>query len=112
MLQLFSPWRGTGWGETWTFSGKDGEVVRDCCMQLDSFAVDDHADHWNAVVVLSWIDFPEQPAGNGPAPPVAGAWNIAGALRLAELLPETLADVRGALVDRFTNLRSDSPRLP
>jgi hypothetical protein len=109
MLRLNSPWRGTGWFETWTFSGKDGRTVRDCCLQLDTFSVEDPEDRGQAAVVLYWIDFAGQSDYQvGPNPPVAGAWNIEGAARLADLLPDSLADVRDGIRARFADAPADA----
>ena len=37
MLELRTPSEGTGWSETWTFTGADDRLLRDCLPQLAAF---------------------------------------------------------------------------
>jgi len=93
-LILNSPWRGTGNRSYWEFSGADDRALRDALARLDAFRTPDSDDRWTAALVLYYAD---QMYGGAPA----GAWTIHGAIPLAELLPDSLADVRDDLLSRF-----------
>jgi hypothetical protein len=112
-LRLNSPWQGTGNAQAWSFDGADDRQLRDCLAQLDAFTVSDPADRWTAAVILFEVDYYGQGFGAlGHDFRPAGQWSRAGALRLAELLPDALTDLRDDLRARFANPRSDSPRRP
>jgi hypothetical protein len=117
MLELRSPANGAGLGDTWTLSGEDGRLLRDCLGQIDDFVTepplevgDSHAlrhviegqDRWRAAMLL----WPDEPSARGRVSfdPVRAdaAWTAAGALRLAEILPERLEDVRIDILARFS----------
>jgi hypothetical protein len=116
-LELRSPSNGTGWCETWTLSGVDDRLLRDCLQQLVEFATkpptevwDHHAmrhlvrdeDRWRAAMLL-WPDEPSERGRVSFEPRRAeDAWTAAGALRLAEILPERLDDLRAAILVRFS----------
>jgi hypothetical protein len=113
VIRLNSPWQGTGNAEIWSFDGHDDRELRDCLAQLDAFTVDDPTDRWTAAVIHYDVDYDGQGFGalEHDFRPSA-QWNRAGALRLAELLPDALADLRDDLESRFTNPVSDSHRIP
>jgi hypothetical protein len=67
--------------------------------------VEDQDDRWKAALALWEVEL------NGPDRR-AGGWSLSGALPLAALLPESLGDFRDDLQTGFTDLRSDSDRLP
>jgi hypothetical protein len=98
-LEVRSPSHGTGWAETWVFSGNDDRVLRDCLDELEAFRAPDGADRWTAALV-----FEENPSGTADVP---RTWTPDGARRLAELLPEQLTDLRDAIGARFG--RSERP---
>jgi hypothetical protein len=111
LLRINSPWQGTGNAQDWSFDGSDDRDLRDCLAQLDAFTVPDPTDRWSAAAVHFEVDYEGQGFGAlGHDFRPAGQWNRAGALRLAELLPDALADLRDDLRSRFTNPGSDSPR--
>src|SRR3954453_581343 len=100
--------RGIGWGESWEFSGADGRALRACLDDLGDYVTDapterwtykeghliDAEDRWRAAMLL-WPDEPFQ-RGQITSDPVQAdaAWTRDGALRLAEILPERLNDLR------------------
>ena len=79
----------------WNFSGVEDRIIRDAIEALGDF----QTYPGSAAVVL----FEEE--GGSPARPAwpIGAWTRAGALRLAELLPDELADVRADLRDHYAD---------
>jgi hypothetical protein len=102
----------------WTFSGAEGRLLRDCLDQIDGFLTepplevwDRHAlrhviedqDRWRAAMLL----WPDEPSERGRVSVAAvradAAWTAAGALRLAEILPERLDDVRADILARFSS---------
>jgi hypothetical protein len=115
LLELRSPNRRTGSGETWAFSGADGRALRQCLDQLDDFMTDppverhtlkeghvvEAEDRWRAAMLL-WPDEPSRRGRISSARVRAdAAWTPGGALRLAEILPERLEDLRAAITTRF-----------
>jgi hypothetical protein len=115
LLELRSPASGTGTGETWTFSGADGRALEACLLELDAFAVDpplvryslkdgyeiEGDDRWRAAMQRWSPDMtPTRWVVGGPRRAEA-AWTAEGALRLAELLPERLDDLREDILARF-----------
>jgi hypothetical protein len=123
-LELRSPSAGTGWSETWTFSGRDEQMLRDCLSALDPHATpgpeerwDSHRraysvvgdDRWQAAMLLFAIDPAWQAHGwSLPASRQAeAAWTADGARRLADMLPEALADLRAAIRQRFGATSTD-----
>lgn len=117
-MELRSPANGTGTGESWAFSGRDGRLLREALDGVEAFAVEppvevydrvryrhvvpDGEDRWRAAMLL----WPDEPAtrhssrGFGQRQADA-AWSAEGALALAELLPERLEDLARALRARF-----------
>jgi hypothetical protein len=115
-LVLRSPSNGTGWADTRTFSAADDRALRDCLAQLSDFITDppaerwdkrrhrrviDADDRWKAAMLL----YPDEPSERGkssfePQRPEA-AWTAVGALRLAELLPDRLDELRADIIARF-----------
>jgi hypothetical protein len=75
------------------FSGNDDRILRDCLDELDDFIAPNGADRWTAAVV-----FEENPVGAADA---LRAWTPDGARRLAQLLPDELADLREDIEARF-----------
>jgi hypothetical protein len=121
-LELRSPSNGTGWSETWTFSGSDERLLRDCLCELDEFTTepplevwDSHAfrrvirtgDRWRAAMLL-WPDEPRARTAVAFDDQADAAWTAYGALRLADVLPERLNDLRNALRARFSAFSSES----
>jgi hypothetical protein len=115
LLELRSPSNGTGTGETWAFSGADGRALQECLGQLDDFTTDapverhtlkeghvvDAEDRWLAAMLL-WRDEPSERGRISSAPVRAeAAWTSEGAVRLADVVPERLGDLRAAIITRF-----------
>lgn len=116
-LELRSPSNGTGWGDSWTFSGPDDRALRDCLDRLDEFVtpapaerydlrrgrVIDAPHRWTAAMLLYTVD----PSDLGSLSPETfwadAAWTAEGAIQLAEILPERLADLRVDIIHRFGN---------
>jgi hypothetical protein len=98
-LILNSPWQGTGNRSWWSFSGAEDRALRNCLDRLDSFATAELEDRWTAAIVFGFLD-------RGPLKRER-AWTIEGAMTLAELLPESLADLRDDVVGRFANRVAD-----
>jgi len=111
-LTLRSPSNGTGWQDLWAFSGADERALRDCLDQLDAFAIAppverwdparhrtviDAKDRWAAAVLLH----PGHDRRDLSPDPAEAAWTADGARHLAELLPESLNDLREAILQRF-----------
>jgi hypothetical protein len=115
VLEVRSQAKGTGTGDSWELSGKDERVVRDALIGLDGFAVEPPVEEydrrryrhvvkddgrWRAA--LLWPDesrgqfYPDFEPRQAEA-----AWSADGALALAEVLPEQLADIAEALRARF-----------
>jgi hypothetical protein len=116
-LDLRSPSNGSGWGETWALSGTDERMLRDALDQLDDFLTepplevwDRHAfrrviqaeDRWRAAMLVWSEEQAEQRYTSSEDLRAERAWTAEGALALAELLPERLADLREAIRARFT----------
>jgi hypothetical protein len=116
-LELRSPANGTGTGERWAFSGRDGRLLRAALDGVGAFAVeapvetyDDRrhrhvvpgdVDRWHAAMLL-WPDEPSTRQRYDPdARQADAAWSADGALALADLLPERLGDLAQALRERF-----------
>jgi hypothetical protein len=112
-LALRSPNQGYGWGEPWTFTGRDERILRDCLAALDEFATHAPGEHWDwktqrnvihagdrslAVMLLYPVEAKEDI--HSPVQPEA-AWTADGALRLADLLPDAFDDLRQAILRRF-----------
>jgi hypothetical protein len=116
LLELRTPSEGTGWSETWTFTGADDRLLRDCLHQLAAFTTeppaelwDPHAmrhviqddDRWRAAMLL-WPDEPWERHKVSFHPRRAdAAWTAPGAVQLAQLLPDRLDDLRAAIRTRF-----------
>ena len=116
VLELRSPSNGTGWAETWSFSGADDRLLRACLRSLHECAtappregwdstgrrhVIADEDRWRAAMLL-WAD--ERSERRAQFQPIQAdeAWTTEGALQLAEILPERLSDVRTAILERFS----------
>ena len=115
-LELRSPSGGTGTGEHWSFGGADDRLLRDCLDELAEFVTDAPLEEWDNRVrrhvvvaedrwraaMLLWPDEPFE-RGQQSFNPIRAkaAWTCDGALRLAELLPERLGDLRVAILARF-----------
>ena len=95
--------------QDWQFSGNDERALADCLDRLDEYAVEDFNDRRIAAIVFRLAEgisyTVDRDRGRqyriGPAMPIR-AWNIDGALVLAELLPESLAELREDLLASFT----------
>lgn len=117
-LEVRSPNQGTGWADSWTFSGRDESTLRDCLAHLDAYLTPAPIEHWNpkkhrrvieaedrwraAMLLFTNEEYDRQHA---PEIQAERAWTVDGALHLAELLPDDLADVRDGIQRRF---RTDS----
>jgi hypothetical protein len=102
-LVLNMPWQGTGTQSIWQFSGADDAALRKCLDQLDAYHVPDPLDRWSAAIAYGFPETaPLQPPVYSTWPSPHQGWAIAGALALAELLPERLEDLREALVETFS----------
>jgi hypothetical protein len=106
---------GTGWEESWAFSGSDDSRLRAHLARLDRYTtptpverweqgrhVIDAEDRWLAAMLL----FSDEVRGINhrfahPQFRAEQAWTAAGALRLAELLPDEFADLRASIELRF-----------
>jgi hypothetical protein len=114
-LELRSPSNGTGWGDTWIFSGPDDRVLRECLDQLNEFVtptpaerydmrrgfVIDAPDRWLVAMLLFTIEPSELGKLSSETSWADAAWTAEGAIQLAEILPERLADLRADIVRRF-----------
>jgi hypothetical protein len=108
VLELNRRYRGDSL-PVWEFSGNDERALADCLDQLDEYAVDDFNDRRIAAIVFrptEGISYTvDRVRGTqyriGPAMRIR-AWNVDGALALADLLPERLADLREDLLASFT----------
>jgi len=47
-LDLRSPSDGTGWRETWTFSGRDERMLRDCLSTLEQHGTPSPEERWDS----------------------------------------------------------------
>jgi hypothetical protein len=114
LLILRSPSDGTGWQDRFALSGRDERIVRDALSQLGEFRVDPPIERWDPArghviqaddrwlaAMLLHPDEPTRQSYGLLPPPAEAAWTAAGALRLAELLPEAFDDVRTAIAQRF-----------
>jgi hypothetical protein len=116
ILELRSPSNGTGWGDTWTFSGTDDRLFRDCLDGLAEHATEPpierrtrqktshvatKSDRWRAALLFSDDDKALRVGINAAPRAEARAWTSDGALQLAEVLPEQLGDLRDAIIERF-----------
>jgi hypothetical protein len=115
-LELRSPASGTGTGEHWAFSGRDGRLLVEALDGVEAYAVEapleiydfrthrrvvQDDDRWRAAMLL-WPDEPATRHQSNFDPRRAdAAWSADGALALADLLPERLADLAEALRKRF-----------
>jgi hypothetical protein len=88
-LILHHPWREPQ-QTVWYFSGADDAALRGYTEGLAEFIASDPDDRSVAALVLN-NDDQENPGRSGHR---IGAWTAAGAIRLAELLPESFSDVR------------------
>ena len=73
----------------WNFSGAEDRIIRDAIEALGDF----RAYPGTAAILL----FEEEGGLPGRESWPIGAWTLAGALRLAELLPDKMADVRAGI---------------
>jgi hypothetical protein len=111
LLVLRSPSHGTGWQDQWAFSGKDERVLRDHLTELVMFEVGVPQESWSlkqghrfegdrwAAAMLLCPD--EDSEGRLLLAPAEAAWSAAGALRLADSLPDRFDDLRAAIHARF-----------
>jgi hypothetical protein len=113
-LELRSPSNGTGWSDRWSFSGVDDRLLRESLAQLAAFATpppkEDWSlkarrhilaeDRWRAAMLL-WPDEPTTRHMPTDRRCAEAAWTADGALALAELLPDRLADLRDGILARF-----------
>lgn len=115
-LVLRSPSNGTGWEESWTFSGADESLLRDYLAKLEPYLTPaptegwergEHVintdDRWLAAMLL----FPDEVRGINhrfahPQFQAEAAWTSAGALELAALLGDELVDLRTNINQRFS----------
>jgi hypothetical protein len=115
-LVLRSPQDGTGWSDSWAFSGRDESALRDCLTSLVAHLtpapverwdpqrhgrVVEAEDRWLAAMLLFADE--EYKRRSYPTPPVQAeaAWTVAGARELAALLPDELEELRLAIEQRF-----------
>jgi hypothetical protein len=113
-LTINRPWQGTGNRENFVFSGREERALRDCLARLDAFVVPDPSDRWTAAIAVGPSEDPllvvEHERGYGIEPGVPErAWDIDGALALAELLPAQLHDLREDLVASFSARKEGRP---
>lgn len=106
ILEIRSPSNGTGWADSWTFSGADDRALRDCLEGLEAYATEPPLgrrapDRWRAAMLFS--DHERSVSlGIGAAPREhLRAWTADGALQLAAVLPDRLGDLRDAIIERF-----------
>jgi hypothetical protein len=110
-LVLRSPNGGVGWADNWAFTGRDERLLRDLLDQLDAYVTPAPVEtpdgiepehRWTAAMLL-FDEETYRARWDGPRKTwqAERAWTSAGALRLAELLPDGLSDVRSAIEDRF-----------
>ena len=92
-LILNTPWRGTGNRSPWTFSGADDGALRECLDQLAGWVALDPDDRWTAALVFGFSGSASHERQR--------AWTLDGALALAELLPDSLDDLRDELLESF-----------
>ena len=111
-LRFRSQSGGAHWSEPWSFSGADERALRDCLDQLGDFLTAAPAEHhelregpgWDeedrstAAMVLYAVE-PEALGRHWSAPFRAdAAWTAEGAIKLAEILPERLHDLRADIL--------------
>ena len=104
VLEIRSPSNGTGWRDSWTFSGADDRLLRDCLEELAEYATEPpvtKADRWRAAMVFSDNDRALSVGIDAAPSTEIRAWTSDGALRLAEILPARLASVHDAIIRRF-----------
>jgi len=103
ILELRSPSNGTGWRDSWTFSGADDRLLRDHLEALAQHVTEPptESDRWRAAMLFSDDDGALRMGINAAPAGEVRAWTAEGALQLAELLPERLGDVRDAILARF-----------
>jgi hypothetical protein len=102
-LILSSHGRDAGNTSEWSFSGAEDLELRGCLDRLGDF-VASGPDESTAAIVFGSTD-------NNYGRPMQGralknrerAWTVEGALRLAEILPDSLANLRGDLRRRFSH---------
>jgi hypothetical protein len=103
-LEIRSPSNGTGWRHSWTFSGADDRLLRECLEHLAEYVTEPpvtKADRWRAAMVFSDDERAVQMGINAVPGTEIQAWTLDGALALAEILPARLVSVRDAIVRRF-----------
>jgi hypothetical protein len=104
-LELRSPTNGTGWQDTWTFTGADAAALDRCLDDLDAYLTDPaptDGDRWRAAILLFPPEWYDAHVRWTPEPPPADrAWTAEAAPVLAALLPERLAGLREDLLARF-----------
>jgi hypothetical protein len=103
ILEIRSPSNGTGWADRYTFSGADDRLLRECLDGLADYTTEPPAkpDRWTAAMLFSDNEKAVGMGINAAPRTEVRAWTSDGALRLAEVLPERLADLRDAIVERF-----------
>jgi hypothetical protein len=104
ILEIRSPSNGTGWADSWTFSGADDRLLRECLEKLADYVTEPpvtKADRWRAAMAFSDDEKALHMGINAAPSSEVRAWTSDGALRLAEILPARLASVREAIIRRF-----------
>ncbi len=120
-LVFRSPSNGAGWEESWQFTGRDESVLHGCLAQLDRYLTPVPVERWEGLHqhvieaddrwLAAMLVFPENVRGINhryvhPQFQADQAWTKAGARRLAEILPEELADLQASIKHRFTGAAS------
>jgi hypothetical protein len=103
-LEIRSPSNGTGWRDSWTFSGADDRLLRECLEDLAVYVTEPpvtKADRWRAAMVFSDDEKAVRMGIDAVPGTEIRAWTSDGALKLAEILPPRLVSVRDAIIRRF-----------
>lgn len=122
-LVLRSPNQGTGWSDSWAFSGRDESTLRDHLQRLDAYLTQAPIERWEPKKHTRIIDaedrwlaarllYPEDQYSRSGYPEPAiiqaeAAWTATGARHLAEVLPDELEDLRTGISERFGPLDAD-----
>jgi len=116
-LTLRSPNDGTGWEDSWDFTGGDESVLRDCLGRIHAYLtpapterwdpkqhrrVIEADDRWLAAMLLFADEMsPARLLGGATVIQAEAAWTVNGARQLAQLLPDELGDLRSGIEERF-----------
>ena len=111
-LVLRSPNHGTGWEDSWAFSGRDESLLRQCLGRLDAHLTPAPLERWNQQRVIEaddrWLAamllFADEVYAQrhyASTIEAEAAWTVDGARRLAAMLPDELGDLRASIEERF-----------